>query len=355
MPKNLKVILIFGPIMFISAFRDQSVGNDVKHYVTIFQTISERDWGNLLYTKHLEVGFAVYCKLLSCISTNSQFFVGFSSCFICYYIAKTILKYSYDVGLSSFLFVTQYYLFFSFSAVRQYMALSLIFYAFNLYIHGEGKKSIPYFLIAFSFHYTAFIIVPLLVFMRFKINNINIFILIVSVVIIGLSYKSIFYNIINSFDRFSYYQYYDLAASGRGWDINIILYIIHVIVIAFAITVLNQYMREYKKDKYIEHLRFSNQLEIIYEVREYSEIFSYMICIIFSLGLNLASVVMGSAARLCQYFFVFMILDIPLLLRYLHGRNKLLIRLSVEAMFIIYCIFMLSHNNYYVVPYSFCF
>ena len=161
--------------------------------------------------------------------------------------------------------------------------------------------------------------------------------------------------IINSFDRFSYYQYYDLTASGRGWDINIVLYIIHAIVIAFAISVLNQYMREYKENKYIEHLRFSNQLELIYEVREYSEIFSYMICIVFSLGLNLASVVMGSAARMCQYFFVFMILDIPLLLRYLHGKNKILIRMAVVVMFIIYCILMLSHNNYYVVPYSFCF
>lgn len=352
---RLKMILIFGPIMFISAFRDHSVGNDLKHYVNIFETIIDRDWDNLLYTKHIEIGFAVYCKLLGYISRNTQFFIAYSSILICYYIAKTIIKYSYDVGLSAFLFVTQYYLFFSFSAVRQYMALSLIFYAFNLYIHGDIKKSIPYFLVAFSFHYTSLAFIPVLFLVKFKINKRNIFLIVSSMVVIGLSYKYIFYDIINSFERFSYYQSYDLSRSGRGWDINIILYVIHAIIIAFSISQLNKYMRIYKRDNKIEKQRFSNLSNVIREIKDYNEIYSYMVCITISLGLNLASVVMGSAARMCQYFFIYMILSIPLLLCYLDRNNRMLVRISIYFMFFVYCVLMLSHNNYYVVPYSLCF
>lgn len=349
---KLKIILIFIPIIVVSAIRNQTVGIDVPSYLKIFNRIALSDFTNIFDDSYVEFGFALYCKLLSYINKDGRFFIAITSFVICFFVLKTIYLYSDDIGLSSFLFIGQYYLFYSYSAIRQYLALSIAFYAFSLFIHNNKKKGIIFLFIAISFHYTSAIYVPAFILSRFKINKKNIILLVVGVVAVAISYKFILINAINSFDRFAYYRDNDMFSGGRGFDINVLLYIFQGLLIVLSIIMLYKQIQLNKQQKKYKRLNGIKYYKEIINDSLDVDIFSYMICIVFALGFNIASITLGSAARISQYFFIFSLLNIPILINSFNKREQMIIKISLYFVFFVYCVLMLSHNNYGVVPYS---
>ena len=129
------------PIVVISALRSPLVGVDLRNYIDLFQYFSAVNLTDLFHFR-IEPGFVFFCKIIGCISSDSQFFVIATSILINFLIGLFIYRVSEDVGESLFIFVGYYFLFYSFSAVRQYIAIAFAVNAYYYFSKNEDIKII---------------------------------------------------------------------------------------------------------------------------------------------------------------------------------------------------------------------
>ncbi len=139
-------------ILTVPAAIRWDVGTDFYVYRTIFET------GNYGY---LEKGFVWFCDVISFFSSDPIWFFVASSTLILGLIFLAIKENSMNPGLSLAYFIGTLYYFSSFNIIRQFIAISICFYSINFL---KNKKIIHYsivILIAFLFHKSAIMMLPL--------------------------------------------------------------------------------------------------------------------------------------------------------------------------------------------------
>jgi hypothetical protein len=329
------VTLSFLPIFIISAIRSPSVGNDAYSYTQLFQQYSNIPWSEV-FSQSIEPGFVAFCKLISYISNDGQWFLIASSFLICILVAKFVFNNSNDIVFSAFLFVSYYFYFYSFSAIRQYIALGLAINAFDYFKEKKIIKAIIFYALALSFHYTALIYLPVFFLSKLKCSKRNITVIALLCISIIVFFRSAATYIIVQFDRFSYYSF-----TGRGWDINIILYIFFFVIIIIGFNILKRDTK-FKATFFKENIRFDNV---------YYNIYNYLIFMMISLSLYMVSISLTMAARANHYYAIFLIIYIPLILSKMSYKNRRIGKVAITILFFIYCVGMLMRNNYYVLPY----
>jgi hypothetical protein len=334
------VVLSFLPLFIISAIRSPSVGNDALSYTQLFQLYSNIPWSEV-FSQSIEPGFIAFSKLISYISTNGQWFLIASSFLICLLVAKFIYNNSNDIVFSAYLFVSYYFYFYSFSAIRQYIALGFAINAFYYFKEKKIAKSIIFYTLALSFHYTALIYLPVFILSKLKCSQRNITVIALVCLTIIIFFRSAASYIIVEFDRFSYYRDDIDSFTGRGWDINIILYIFFFVIIILGIKIL-------KRDTKFKNTFFKKSIRID---NVYYDIYNYLIFMMISLSLYMVSVSLTMAARANHYYAIFLIIYIPLILSKMSYKYRRIFKVSIIILFFIYCVSMLMRNNYHVVPY----
>ncbi len=73
--RNAVFLFLTVGLIFVACFRAESVGKDTQYYVRLFRVISSLRWRDLIaYSRQsgYEIGYVIYNKLLSVISTNGQ-------------------------------------------------------------------------------------------------------------------------------------------------------------------------------------------------------------------------------------------------------------------------------------------
>lgn len=159
-PRQLKdysyMFFSFGILTFLACMRGIEVGADTANYVGIFEEIRDEKYVDPFVMFRFEPGFLIYLKILSFVSDNPQWMIITSSLFIMLSFSRFILKYSKNVWLSVFLF---FCLFFnsSMTAIRQYIAISILFLAFESILKRNKIKFFIYIILAFLFHYASLI------------------------------------------------------------------------------------------------------------------------------------------------------------------------------------------------------
>lgn len=342
--KRTAIILSFLPLAIISATRSASVGNDAYQYTQLFNYYSSISWSEI-FGQGIEPGFIIFSKLISYLSKNSQWFFMTTSFLIIYLVAKIVYNDSKDIIFSAFIFTSYYFYFYSFSAIRQYIAIGFAINAFYYFKEKRTIKAIIYFVLSLSFHYTALILTPVIILLNLKMNKKNIAVFALVSILIGTMFRLIIVNIIMRFDRFSYYRYSIDNFVGRGWDINIVLYIFILIMIVLGIYILKRDTK-FETSLFIKKIGYNN---------DYYDIYSYLICMMMTLSLYMVSVSLTMAARASHYYAIFIIIYIPLILSRMTNSNQIVIRTVIKFMLFVYAVLMLSRNNYYVVPFSFGF
>lgn len=335
------VVLSFLPLFIISAIRSPSVGNDAYNYTQLFHQYSNISWSEV-FSQDIEPSFVAFCKLISYISNDGQWFLIASSFLICILVAKFVFNNSNDIVFSAFLFVSYYFYFYSFSAIRQYIALGLAINAFYYFKEKKIVKTIIFYTLALSFHYTALIYLPVFILSKLKCSKRNITVIALLCISIIVFFRSAATYIIVQFDRYSYYRDDIDSFTGRGWDINIILYIFFFVIIILGIYILKRDTK-FKNTFFKENIRFDNA---------YSDIYNYLIFMMISLSLYMVSVSLTMAARANHYYAIFLIVYIPLILSKMSYKNRRIFKVAIKILFFIYCVFMLMRNNYYVLPYT---
>lgn len=137
------------------------VGTDYHMYVNaIFKNIAHN---NSMFMTHLEWGYTTLNFVISRFTDNEHvmlFIVSFITTFFVYLALYNYRKYT-SISMGMLIYMFLYYQT-SFNLMRQYLALSIVLYAFTLILNGRYKKSIIYIMLATTFHYSAIISLSLI-------------------------------------------------------------------------------------------------------------------------------------------------------------------------------------------------
>lgn len=157
--KNTVALTFFFCVLtLLVALRHKSVGNDTANYIFYFKSFAKMDWETLGRIS-IEVGYSYFNKLVSFVSTEPQVFLAVVAVAVSVMIYPTYRRVCIDSSLTIMLFVTMSTFFMMFSGLRQLLAISIGFVAYEF---TRRKKLIPFILMVFlamTFHTSAFILV----------------------------------------------------------------------------------------------------------------------------------------------------------------------------------------------------
>lgn len=228
------------PLFLISSLR-YDVGVDYFNYGTIFNLI--RNYDNRV---HYELGFYWINKLVGKLTDNPQWILIICAFLTMFFIGWAVAKYSCNVTLSLFLFVTLGFYFYSMNNPRYYiaLALSLLVGAFT-----QNKKTIWALLMigigALFFHKSILIMVPILLISKIPFNTISYILLSVVSILISFLREPIRAILFSIYSEYQGSKYDD----GKGSIFNILL---SFGVLAWALLYRKHWYR--KKDQFYFNL-----------------------------------------------------------------------------------------------------
>lgn len=154
------------------ALRDITVGKDLREYKSIFELCILSPFENLA-DMQWELGYTVYNKIISMISTSYRFFLIVTSVIILVPIYKLYSKEKKFSFLAIVIFINMPCFLMIFSGLRQAIAVSIGIF---VYMAIENKKyilSVLLILIAISFHVSAVVLVLIYpaLFLRIKAKH----------------------------------------------------------------------------------------------------------------------------------------------------------------------------------------
>lgn len=172
--------------ILISGLRADSIGDDTKNYLNMFDDVSNLSWRTLLlgFWKYITTGstgifgledieplFLIFNKLVSCISTDHIFYKFIIAVIFMGSFGRFVYKYSKDPCLSFILYGSLFYNMFSLTGYRQVLSVALIFFGFDFI---RKRKLIPFLLIlitAFFLHRTSMVFALLYLFANKKFTS----------------------------------------------------------------------------------------------------------------------------------------------------------------------------------------
>lgn len=170
--KKLKYVLIivsFSILFFVSALR-VNVGTDYKSYTSWFKLVLPNDYW---FTLIRDIGFNYFIIAIKYFTKDPQWLFIITSFIILFFTFKACIKHQKYYELSIFLFVTLIFYFSSMNGIRQWIAVSIMMWAFHFVLHGKLRYYYIFAVISILFHPTSFIFlfVPLLNYI--KISNVK--------------------------------------------------------------------------------------------------------------------------------------------------------------------------------------
>lgn len=152
--KGFSIFLFFLTFLMF-ALRSVHVGLDTSVYWSFYNTCQRTPWSKLLDFR-FEIGFSVFCKFLTMISSNPQLLLAASGVLICGSISLFLYKYSDDIALSGYLWIFLC-ICDALNIMRGYLAFSILLFAIDALIQGKKKKFVIFVCLAMTFHTVAIV------------------------------------------------------------------------------------------------------------------------------------------------------------------------------------------------------
>lgn len=308
--------------VLLSGLRASTVGTDTHGYLLTYENFVK--YGIFDYSR-LEIGFRLLMRVTSFISDNYQLILIITSLIIVYFIFKGVYNTSTNIWFSIYLFIALYFFYNSFNGIRQYMAISIIFYSFQFILKKEFRKYLIFTLIAMAFHSTAIITLPLYFLGKVDNNWKKVFGgIIVSMLIVVFSLDQIILLIVKLFPKYSGYLGSSYITESGGVMSSVMTGFFVLLGLFTMLT--NKVNREFK-------IQFT--IMIIAFVLSIKSMFGFI-------GLN----------RIAWYFTIFSILFIPNCIN--HIKNRKLRTIFYYTAIIItfaYNIYFLLNNQQRIIPY----
>jgi hypothetical protein len=327
--KNIYFVITF-ILLFISVFR-YKVGFDYVNYLSSLNLIIKSGVkSNYLFYNQVEPAYK-FIIIIAFYFKSSYLIFFISSLITILLVSISIYKLSQDYLLSIFIFFSfPFFYLDSFSIIRQWVAISIIFFGYsNLISNKKVLKFIFCILIASLFHSTAFLGILILPFIFYKINKRFYFIIILFCFIL----KIYFINLLFYFNSPFLFKINRISITQGGDKLQYFIYFISLIFFIY----------KNKLDS------FSRELSIHINLFLFATPFIF----IFS---DLGQL----AQRTSIYFYFTIIFIIPILIDFIKFKYKFNSRFIFYLMFIFIFIFSLyisfSRNNFSpIIPYKFIF
>lgn len=156
--KKIYALLMYGSLWGISAFRGEHVGADTYGYLLAYREIANMEIQGF-YTRSFEIGYVLLNKALYFISDNPQMILIVSSFVTIVGFAMFFYKYSPNIYITTVLFIGLYFYTFTFTAVRQWLAVMIICWGMSYLWNGDKAKALGIILLAICFHSTAIVFI----------------------------------------------------------------------------------------------------------------------------------------------------------------------------------------------------
>lgn len=324
---SLCIISLF--LLYVSFNRSYMVGTDGNMYYMFY-------W--LQHYKLYFDPFINYIYEFSLLNNNFQIFIIFTSSIFYSVMIFALYKMKLDFWSGFFYFYTSYIYLMSFNVIRQSIAISLVFLGIVLFltVSNRIKAYIYYFIsliLAMNFHFSAILMLPLLVLKYIKISSTKILISLIFTTLFYFSdqLKSNFNDIFNLFD------YYVAKYSSNDvifFEVNKDKGIIEFAPILIQFSFLYYYVKVTEK-----HFRYS-----------FRENFIIVYYCAFLLLYSLAGI--EAVDRFQFYFLPSIILFYSMVHYKLKNSQQTRYLLAVQFFWIIYFIMRLVSNHHGIVPYT---
>lgn len=196
------VVLAF--MILIPGLRDVSIGIDTFQYKYMFDEYSVGFDRLFKLGVRTEEGYLVLNKLIHDIFGNFSYMltaVSMSLILPAYWI---VYKYSHNIWLSLALIVVFIFYYTCFNEMRLCVALGVSCVAFHQLVIGNWKRYLLFVILAFFFHHSAMIVLPLVVVRFFdRLKTWHILLLVVGYIFVSYNMASL-YTILNSFQENTY-------------------------------------------------------------------------------------------------------------------------------------------------------
>lgn len=352
------LIIVFFLLMLIASLRDPSVGIDLNlHYGKNYLLIKNYSWNQIqAYSNRTtyEIGYCYFCKLLSTINPNIQFFIATTSIFSILPVEILVYKYSEDYCMSSVLFLCYCLFYMYMNIIRQALAVGVVCIACIVLMSNKSEKikNIGFILlvvIASTIHQSAILCLLLLIVRKVKFNPQKGMLVIPVGVIVLVNYQ-ILYNIIIKIlgETNKYERYIDSITEGVGSFNMQSLANFFLVFGAYIIACLT-----YRKS----NAQFDNSTiknsSFYHDIRnEEFEIWMVGIAAVCRLLIFKMNII----ARFSYYFLPFILLVYPNILKYMKRYQRKYVKKIIYFIFILYFIWMtVKYANlfYGAVPYKF--
>lgn len=228
---NYKIVSVFVFtalvfLWFLTAFRSQYIGNDTRNYLWYFTRFAN----GVDRSSRLEIGYKVFNYWLSKITRDHHAFLIIMATIMYCGVGLFIHKHSKNVAVSLCLLYCFFFSAFT-NIFRQGMAMVIALYGYQLLKNGNRIPAALLFLLATTFHSTAFLCFFLL--LDLKILEKRWFVLGLTVFCVIISFTGVLRLAVNVFlPRYS--SYFEGQYASSGW-LAITFYLLTYIVYYFLV------------------------------------------------------------------------------------------------------------------------
>lgn len=184
-PKSKKIkiaflVLVLGTCTLILGLRNDSVGEDTKHYIDVFEKSQYVSLSDIVsstnfrtgyytneygYTDTIENGFLLWCKFVHLFTNSGQVFTFLNAAISCFLFGKFIYDNAQKVFLPTLVFVCESMFMNLFNGQRQLMAVAIGLQAYTLLKKRRIKEAVIVLLFATFIHniiIVMFVLVPIM-------------------------------------------------------------------------------------------------------------------------------------------------------------------------------------------------
>lgn len=316
----------------MSAFKASTVGNDTHEYLRLFELGDDI----LMADTRYELGYLYFSQLIWKISHNAQvLFIVYSLIFY-FLLGRFLWKYSSMPWLSILIFFSYTLFGFSMSALRQSLAIAIMFIGFDFALKKKYILFLGTVLGASLFHSSAvfFALCPLV--LKLKPSRTTVSLFIGSTLVISLLFGDLLDTI------FSYLPYYGHYQESAYFEGSVRLASIFQLVLAIFFLYIG-----YSSYKMMPKGNTSSEKEFLGHL-----VVIQMVVV----SLSILCLKINILDRIVLYYSTFILLLIPNALSVIpHGKRKLWGSLALIAIFFYTLVILILRPEWNsVFPYKFC-
>ena len=313
--RKIFILLSFFILAAVAAFRDYSVGDDTLAYSLNFITISQFDsLLDLFDNVDNERGYLISQWIISKVGLEFRFVLILSSVLYIGAVSKLIYKYSTNPLMSYLIFMALGLYLFSFTALRQSIAMAICMIAYLYSLEYKRFKFVLLVLLASAFHISALIFMPSYFIGKLKFNFKNISFMISMAILFYLFSNQIF-EILNLYSDKNYQE-----EETGGLIYSSLFYISSICGLYFI-------FNKIKNNEAVKH--------------HYYMVISSMIVIP-------VAMYHPAAFRICYYYSIFIILYIPYLIKEMfNSRTMAVINWLIYSIMVVVFLSITASNPYF--------